>query len=73
MMWWYQAGGAGWIGFWFAFAFAMAMGFLLAVVFRSARPWRGRYERALSILRRRYAAGEISEAEFEQAKRVLGR
>jgi uncharacterized membrane protein len=31
----------------------------------------GGTERALDILARRFAAGEISQAEFEQAKRAL--
>jgi uncharacterized membrane protein len=75
MMWWYQAGDAGWISFMFALLLAAAIGLLLAVVLRSssARPWPAAHGGALDILRRRYAAGEITEAEFEQAKRVLGR
>jgi uncharacterized membrane protein len=74
MMWWYQAGDAGWIGFMLALMLAAAIGLVLAVVLRSAdRPWHAAPEGALDILRRRYAAGEIAEAEFEQAKRVLGR
>jgi putative membrane protein len=37
------------------------------------RPQRGtKEETPLEILRRRYAAGEISEAELEQARRALG-
>ena len=30
-------------------------------------------DRALTVLRERYARGEIDEAEFEERKRVLGR
>lgn len=33
---------------------------------------RGRHVEPLEILRARFARGEISEAEFEQARRVLG-
>lgn len=33
-----------------------------------ARPW----EEPMDILRARFAKGEITEAEFEQAKRTLG-
>jgi uncharacterized membrane protein len=74
MMWWYQPGDAGWIGFMSALILAAAIGFVLTVVLRSAaRPWPAAHDRALGMLRRRYAAGEITEAEFEQAKRVLGR
>jgi uncharacterized membrane protein len=74
MMWWYQAGDAGWIGFMFAVMLAAGVGLVLAVVLRSsARPWPTAPDGALEILRRRYAAGEITEAEFEQAKHVLGR
>lgn len=74
MMWWYQAGDAGWIGFMLALMLAAAIGLVMAVVLRRAsRPWPPAHDRALGILRRRYAAGEITEAEFEQAKRVLGR
>ena len=73
MMWWYQAGDAGWIGSMFALMLAAGVGLVLAVVLRSsARPWPAANDRALDILRRRYAAGEITEAEFEQAKRVVG-
>jgi len=74
MMWWYQAGDAGWIGSMFALMLAARVGLVLAVVLRSsARPWPAANDRALDTLRRRYAAGEITEAEFEQAKRVVGR
>ena len=74
MMWWYQAGDAGWIGFMLALMVAAAIGLVLAVVLASgARPGPAAHDQALDILRRRYAAGEITETEFEQAKRVLGR
>jgi uncharacterized membrane protein len=74
MMSWYQTGDAGWIGFTFALLLAAAIGLVLAVVLRNgARPWPAAHDRALDILRRRCAAGEITETELAQAKRVLGR
>ncbi len=33
---------------------------------------RSEHETAIEILKRRYAAGEISQAEYEQARRALG-
>jgi putative membrane protein len=39
-------------------------------VFPSQR--QGEHESAIEILKRRYAAGEISQAEYEQARKALG-
>lgn len=76
MMWWYgQDGGAlGWVGM------AIFMGLLVALivvvvwsVVRVTGQSQGpRSDASLDILRERFARGEISQAEFEDAKRVLG-
>ncbi len=38
--------------------------------FSSSRP--SEHESAVEILKRRYAAGEISQAEYEQARKAVG-
>lgn len=76
MMWWYgpDGGALGWVGM------AIFMGLLIAlivvvvwsVVRVTGQPSGPRSDASLDILRERFARGEISEAEFEDAKRVLG-
>ena len=76
MGWWYgsDGGALGWVGM------AIFMGLivaLIAVVVWSVVRVTGqshgpRSDASLEILRERFARGEISEAEFEDAKRVLG-
>lgn len=76
MMGWYgQDGGAlGWVGM------AIFMGLLVAlivvvvwsVVRVTGQPHGPRSDTSLDILRERFARGEISQTEFEDAKRVLG-
>ena len=55
-------------------AFWIAVVLLIVWVVRSVWPVQHQDEResALEILQRRYAAGEISQAEYEQARRALG-
>jgi uncharacterized membrane protein len=55
-------------------AFLVAVVLLAVWAVRSVWPVRHQEEResALEILKRRYAAGEISQAEYEQARRALG-
>jgi len=61
-------GGVGWFG---GLMMLLFMGAL--VVLRALFPTPRRDERGttLAVLQRRYAAGEISEAEYERARRVL--
>lgn len=76
MMWWYgpDGGPLGWL--------AMLFGMVLFVVVIVAVVWTvirltgqsqtSRSDVALEILRERFARGEISQSEFEEAKRILG-
>jgi putative membrane protein len=76
MMGWYgQDGGAlGWL------AMAIGLGLLVALivvvvwsVLRATGQSQGpRADTSLDILRQRFARGEISQSEFEEAKRILG-
>lgn len=78
MMWWYSGmGDFGWsmmlagtlvtLLFWGGLT-ALVVWAVLALTGRRAED-----QQALQVLRRRFAAGEISQTEFEQAKRALGR
>ena len=74
MMGWYGFGGAGFFGL-----LVMALfwiGLILLLVWGVSRffPREHRNDRdvAADVLRRRYAAGEISEAEYLQAMEILG-
>ena len=75
----------GWSGMGFFGGFGMLLGTVLVIAlvawilwgrFSGPAPDRGRDRperiRPLEILNRRYAAGEMSAAEFTQAKQVLG-
>lgn len=76
MMWWYgQDGGTlSWL------AMAIFMGLLVAlivvvvwsVVRVTGQSQTSRSDASLEILRERFARGEISQSEFEEAKRILG-
>jgi putative membrane protein len=71
------AGGAWGMGWWGLVVMLLCwvlLVLILAAVVRVLFPGERRSERetALDILRRRYAAGEISQAEYEQVRRVLG-
>ena len=74
MMGW--GGGWGWFGFihmvlwWFLIILGIAV---LAKWLIGAGGTRGEGDRALSILRERYARGEIDKAEFEARERDLRR
>ncbi len=67
-------GGMGWFG---GLLMLVAWVALILLVIWAVRAWfptarRNETETALAVLRRRYAAGEISEAEYERARRILG-
>ena len=74
--------GSGWgwgMGFWMLGGLALAIGVVVLIVWavvtvsrREDHGVRGPLQTPLDILRERYARGEISAEEFEQAKRILG-
>jgi putative membrane protein len=75
MMWWYGGGG----GWWVAAIAGLVLVTLIVViaVWATTRMMTPRNpstpaDASLQILRERFARGEISQAEFEEAKRVLG-
>jgi putative membrane protein len=55
-----------------AFWGAVILLVVLAVRALFPAPTTGERESAVEVLQRRYAAGEISQAEYEQARRALG-
>ena len=63
-------------GFGMLFGGLLWIGLIVLVVWGAASLFPGRretgQETALEILKRRYAAGEISAAEYQQAKKDLG-
>lgn len=65
--------GMGWFGFGGMFLFFFLVILLTAWALRviGSAPRREDGDAALNLLRRRFAAGEITEAEYEQARRVL--
>lgn len=66
--------GMGWLGWGGMALFWLAVIVLVAWAIRAyAERQRGDRDPAHETLRRRYVVGEISEAEYEQARRVLGR
>lgn len=75
MMWWYHdPGPVGWLA---TFAFlGLSVVVIVAVAWTIIRltgqSRASRSDRALEILRERFGRGEISQAEFQDAKRVLG-
>lgn len=65
-------GGFGWLGM--AFGALVWLGILFVLVWavlRVTSPRTSTEEDALEILKRRYARGEISRAEFEEARKAL--
>jgi len=66
-------GGMGWFGGLMMLLFIVAFIVLIVWAVRALFPTPRRDERGttLAVLQRRYAAGEISEAEYERARRVL--
>jgi uncharacterized membrane protein len=70
-------GGFGWMGL---FGMTMMLLFWVGVVVLAivvaralfAQPGQDAHQSAAELLARRYAAGEISEAEYEQARQSLG-
>jgi putative membrane protein len=74
-MWWmWSAGGIvmmlGMLLFWAAIITAIVVG-IRWLVRQERSGWRDREDRAMQILRERYARGDISREEFEQRKRDL--
>lgn len=67
-------GGMGFVGMTLMLLFWVGVVILAIVVARSlfAQPQQDAHQSAIELLARRYAAGEISEAEYEQARRSLG-
>ena len=72
----FDGGGLGWI--WMLGGLLVMIGFVVLVVWAVTAASRGGTSREparptpLDILRERYARGEISQQEFEQAKKTLG-
>jgi putative membrane protein len=72
----FDGGGPGWI--WMLGGLLLIVGFIVLIVWAIGATNRGVTSReperpaALDILRERYARGEITEQEFEQAKKTLG-
>lgn len=66
-------GGFGWLGMLFGGVFWLAfLGLIVWGVMRLTAPRPDRTEEtALEILKRRYARGEITRAEFEEARQAL--
>jgi uncharacterized membrane protein len=66
-------GGMGWFGGLMMLLFMVALILLVVWAVRALFPTPRRDERGtvLAVLQRRYAAGEISAAEYEQARRLL--
>lgn len=60
----------GWL--WVALAVAAVIGVVWLVAFAATSRERRATDEAGAILRGRFARGEISEAEYEQARRLLG-
>lgn len=72
----FDGGTLGWI--WMLGGLLLMVGFVVLIVWAVAAVSRGGATRepgrptALDILRERYARGEITQQEFEQAKKTLG-
>ena len=72
----FDGGGLGWI--WMLGGLLVMIGFVVLIVWAVGAVSRGGASRepdrptALDILRERYARGEITQQEFEQAKKTLG-
>ncbi len=72
MMWYYGSGG-GWNWLWMTVMMLIFWGGVIAVAVWAIRSGLGsrRENDALDVLRRRLAAGEISQEDFEKTKRIL--
>ena len=75
MMWYYGASGVSWL--WMAatmVGMVLFWGGVVALVIWAVRrlDTPGQRDGALDVLRRRLAAGEITPAEFEQTRKLLG-
>jgi putative membrane protein len=70
MMWYYGSGAWGWL--WMTVIMLVLWGGLIAVAVWAIRSGLGsRRNDAVDVLRRRLAAGEISQDDFEKTKRIL--
>jgi putative membrane protein len=72
MMWWGYYGGWGWL--WMAGTMLLFWGGGIALVIWAIRAFSGPRQtgdQALETLRRRLAAGEITQEDFEKTKRIL--
>lgn len=66
---WYGTMGWGWI-FWIVLVVAIV--WLLAYVLKGQRSTEGSHgDRALEVLKERFARGEISEEEYEKKRKIL--
>jgi putative membrane protein len=72
MMWYYGSGG-GWNWLWMTLMMVIFWGGVITVAVWAIRSGLGsrRGNDALDVLRRRLAAGEISQEDFEKTKRIL--
>jgi putative membrane protein len=73
MMWWY--GADGWSWFWMASMMVVFWGVVAFLVVWAVRALAGPHptgDAAIDVLRRRFAAGEISAEEFASRKKALG-
>lgn len=68
--------GFGFMGLWMVLATLLWVALIVLVVWAITRMFRrdrfSERDAAMDLLRRRYAAGEISAAEYEQALKTLG-
>ncbi len=71
MMWNYGSGSGVWL--WMTVMMLVFLGGLIAVAVWAVRAGLGsrRQSDSIDVLRRRFAAGEISQDEFEKTKRIL--
>ena len=72
-MMWYGGPGWGWDWIWMIGMMVVFWGAIIALavyLVRSFRPSQGE-DAAMATLRRRFAAGEISQQDFEKSKHVL--
>lgn len=70
MMWYYGNSVGAWI--WMTLMMLVFWGGLIAVAVWAVRSGFGRHDtEAMNVLRRRLAAGEISQEEFDKTRRIL--
>ena len=73
MMWYYGAGGLGWL--WMSSMMLLFWGGVIVLGVWAIRSFAGSRQTgdgALDVLRRRLAAGEITPEEYEKTKKALG-